>query len=212
MLRQALVDAIEYDNKLKLGMDDPKLLPERSLKQEAVCWVIRREIPLKCHAHRADDMQTALRIAREFNIELTLDHCTEGHLILDELKQANARVILGPLFSERPKIEMKNLTFKAPSLYEQAGIPFAIMTDHPVIPIQHLPICAAIAVREGLSEKAALEAITINAARIAGIDNRVGSLKAGKDADIVLYDGHPLDFRTHTVGVWIDGICVHSTL
>jgi imidazolonepropionase-like amidohydrolase len=95
-------------------------------------------------------------------------------------------------------------------MFEGAGIPFAIMTDHPVIPIQHLPVCAAIAVREGLSEKAALESITINAARIAGIGDRVGSLKAGKDADIVLYDGHPLDFRTHVVRVWIDGVCVHS--
>ncbi|MFZ5974176.1 MAG: amidohydrolase [Bacillota bacterium] len=210
LLRQALVDAIEYDNKSKLGLDDPKLLPDRSLKMEAVCKVICHEIPLKAHAHRADDIQTILRIAGEFGIAVTLDHCTEGHLILDELKQADARVILGPLFTERAKVEMRNLTFRAPALFERAGIPFAIMTDHPVIPIQHLPVCAAIAVREGLSEKTALESITITAARIAGIDDRVGSLKAGKDADIVLYDGHPLDFRTHVVRVWIDGVCVHS--
>jgi imidazolonepropionase-like amidohydrolase len=210
MLRQTLIEAIEYENRCKLGLDDPRLMPERSLKLEAVCRVTRREIPLKVHAHRADDIQTALRIADEFGIDVTIDHCTEGHLILDDLGRAGANVVLGPLFSDRPKVEMRNLTFRAPAMFEQAGIPFAIMTDHPVVPIQYLPVCAAIAVREGLSEKAALEAITINAARIAGIDGRVGSLKAGKDADIALFDGHPLDFRSHAVGVWIDGVRVHE--
>jgi imidazolonepropionase-like amidohydrolase len=210
MLRQTLIEAIEYENRCKLGLDDPRLMPERSLKLEAVCRVTRREIPLKVHAHRADDIQTALRIADEFGIDITIDHCTEGHLILDDLRRAGANVVLGPLFSDRPKVEMRNLTFRAPAMFEQAGIPFAIMTDHPVVPIQYLPVCAAIAVREGLSEKAALEAITINAARIAGIDGRVGSLKAGKDADIALFDGHPLDFRSRAVGVWIDGVRVHE--
>lgn len=210
MLRQTLIEAIEYENRCKLGLDDPRLMPERSLKLEAVCRVTRREIPLKVHAHRADDIQTALRIADEFGIDVTIDHCTEGHLILDDLRRAGANVVLGPLFSDRPKVEMRNLTFRAPAMFEQAGIPFAIMTDHPVVPIQYLPVCAAIAVREGLSEKAALEAITINAARIAGIDGRVGSLKAGKDADIALFDGHPLDFRSRAVGVWIDGVRVHE--
>ena len=210
MLRQTLIEAIEYENRCKLGLDDPRLMPERSLKLEAVCRVTRREIPLKVHAHRADDIQTALRIADEFGIDVTIDHCTEGHLIFDDLRRAGANVVLGPLFSDRPKVEMRNLTFRAPAMFEQAGIPFAIMTDHPVVPIQYLPVCAAIAVREGLSEKAALEAITINAARIAGIDGRVGSLKAGKDADIALFDGHPLDFRSRAVGVWIDGVRVHE--
>ena len=210
LLRQTLIEAIEYENRCKLGLDDPRLMPERSLKLEAVCRVTRREIPLKVHAHRADDIQTALRIADEFGIDVTIDHCTEGHLILDDLRRAGANVVLGPLFSDRPKVEMRNLTFRAPAMFEQAGIPFAIMTDHPVVPIQYLPVCAAIAVREGLSEKAALEAITINAARIAGIDGRVGSLKAGKDADIALFDGHPLDFRSRAVGVWIDGVRVHE--
>ena len=210
MLRQTLIEAIEYENRCKLGLDDPRLMPERSLKLEAVCRVTRREIPLKVHAHRADDIQTALRIADEFGIDVTIDHCTEGHLILDDLRRAGANVVLGPLFSDRPKVEMRNLTFRAPAMFEQAGIPFAIMTDHPVVPIQYLPVCAAIAVREGLSEKAALEAITINAARIAGIDGRVGSLKAGKDADIALFNGHPLDFRSRAVGVWIDGVRVHE--
>jgi imidazolonepropionase-like amidohydrolase len=210
LLRQTLIEAIEYENRCKLGLDDPRLMPERSLKLEAVCRVTRREIPLKVHAHRADDIQTALRIADEFGIDVTIDHCTEGHLILDDLGRAGANVVLGPLFSDRPKVEMRNLTFRAPAMFEQAGIPFAIMTDHPVVPIQYLPVCAAIAVREGLSEKAALEAITINAARIAGIDGRVGSLKAGKDADIALFIGHPLDFRSRAVGVWIDGVRVHE--
>ncbi|HPT78136.1 MAG TPA: amidohydrolase [Candidatus Atribacteria bacterium] len=208
ILRATLIKAQEYKKKLERGKTDPDKMPERDLKLEALVKVLNREIPLKAHAHRADDILTAIRIAKEFDVDITLDHCTEGHLIVDYLKQENAKVIVGPLFSERSKIELRNMTFKAPGILSKAGIKVAMMTDHPVIPEQHLAVCAAIAVREGMDEMEALKSITINAAEITGIADRVGSLEAGKDADIVIYDGHPLDFRTKAVWVFVNGEAV----
>ena len=208
ILREALVRAQEYQKKLERGKADPDKMPERDLKMEALGMVLNREIPIKAHAHRADDILTALRIAREFHIDITLEHCTEGYLITDYLRKANAKVIVGPLFSDRSKVELKNLTFRAPGILSRAGIKVAMMSDHPVIPNQYLSVCAALAVREGMDETEALKSITINAAEITGIGDRVGSLEPGKDADIVLYDGDPLDFRTKTVWVFIDGKAV----
>lgn len=183
-------------------------MPERDLKMEALGMVLNREIPIKAHAHRADDILTALRIAREFHIDITLEHCTEGYLITDYLREAHAKVIVGPLFTDRSKVELKNLTFRAPGILSRAGIKVAMMSDHPVIPNQYLSVCAALAVREGMDETEALKSITINAAEITGIGDRVGSLEPGKDADIVLYDGNPLDFRAKTIWVFIDGKAV----
>ncbi|MGI6705570.1 MAG: amidohydrolase [Clostridia bacterium] len=205
LLRETLVNAQEYQKKLEKGQKDPDKLPERDLKLEPLVKVLNRKIPLKAHAHRADDILTALRIAKEFNIDITLDHCTEGYRILDYLIDEEAKVILGPLLSERSKIELRNLSFKAPGIFAKSGMKFALMTDHPVIPIQYLPVCAAIAVKEGLDEMEALKAITIYPAQITGIDDRVGSLEPGKDADMVIYDGHPLEFRTKTEMVLING-------
>lgn len=199
-LREALVAAQEYLR--KQGTDKQ---PDRNLKMESLGWVLQHKVPLKIHAHRADDILTAVRIAREFDIDFSIEHCTEGYRIIDHLKSDGVKVILGPLLSERSKIELRNLTYEAPRIFEEAGVPFALMTDHPVIPLQYLPITAALAVREGLSEQAALEAITINAARVTGIEDRVGSLEVGKDADVVLFDGNPLDFRARTRHVFIDG-------
>lgn len=208
ILRENLIEAQEYKKKLEKGKKEPDKMPERDLKMEIMVKVLNREIPLKAHAHRADDILTALRIAREFDVDITLEHCTEGHRISDFLLEENAKVIVGPLFSDRSKVELKNMTFKAPGILSKAGIKVAMMTDHPVIPIQYLPVCAAIAVKEGMDEMEALKAITINAAEITGVDDRVGSLELGKDADIVIYDGHPLDFRSKTVWVFIDGHAV----
>lgn len=205
ILRETLVKAQEYQKKLQKGQKDPEKLPERDLKLEPLVKVLNREIPMKAHAHRADDILTALRIAKEFNIDITLDHCTEGYRIIDYLIDEDAKVILGPLLSERSKIELRNLSFKAPGIFAKAGMKFALMTDHPVIPIQYLPVCAAIAVKEGLDEMEALKAITIYPAQITGIDDRVGSLEPGKDADVVIYDGHPLEYRTRTEMVLING-------
>ncbi len=176
--------------------------------------VLRRELPLKVHAHRADDILTAIRICKEFDLRFTLDHCTEGYMIPKFIKGAiaeqGAGVIIGPLLSERSKIELKNLTFEAPRILYENGIEFAMMTDSPVIPQQYLPICAALAVREGLPETEALRCITINAARISGIDERVGSLEAGKDADVAVFNGHPFDFRTRCVLTLVDGVVAHE--
>lgn len=208
ILRQNLINAQEYKKKLEKAKSDPDKMPERDLQMEILVKVLNREIPIKAHAHRADDILTAIRIAKEFDIDITIDHCTEGHRIADYLLEENAKVILGPLLSDRSKVELKNMSFKAPGILSKAGIKVAIMTDHPVIPVQYLPVCAAIAVREGMDEMEALKAITINAAEITGIADRVGSLEAGKDADIVIFDGHPLDFRSKTVWVFIDGHAV----
>ncbi len=214
VMRKALVEAQEYNKKLEEGKADPSKMPERNLAKEMLAKVIRRELPMKLHAHRADDILTAIRICKEFNLRFTLDHCTEGYLIPDELKRAiteqGAGIIIGPLLSDRSKIELKNLSFKAPKVLFDAGITFAMMTDHPVIPAQYLPVCAALSVREGLPEEEALRSITINAARISAIDDRVGSLEVGKDADVAVFSGHPLDFRSRCKLTLINGLVAHE--
>ena len=213
ILRKALAGALDYAKKIENAKDDPSKMPERDLGKEALLPVIRRELPLKIHCHRADDILTAIRIAKEFNVRFTLDHCTEGYLIPDLLKETieetGAGIIIGPLLTDRSKIELRNVSFSAPKALYDAGIDFAMMTDHPVIPEQYLPVCAALAVREGLPEDAALRSITINAARITGIDDRIGSLEVGKDADIAVFSGHPLDFRSRCVLCTVDGQVAH---
>ncbi len=203
ILREALLSAQEYGRKRR-NPDESKR-PEKDLRKEALLLALEGKVPLKAHAHRADDILTALRIAKEFGCDITLDHCTEGYLIADLLKEADAKIIIGPLICERSKIELKNLTFQAPRLLHEAGLKFAIMTDHPVVPCQHLSVMAAIAVREGLDERTALESITINAAQITGISDRVGSLEIGKDADLAVYSGHPLDVRSRVEMTIING-------
>ncbi len=211
ILRQTLVEAREYKKKLdSADVDEAEKMPERDLAMEVMVQVLEKKLYMKFHCHRADDILTAIRIAKEFDINYSLEHCTEGHLIVDILKDEKAKCILGPHLSTRSKIELSNLTFKAPKVFADAGMKFAIMTDHPVIPLHYLPVCAALAVREGCDEETALKAITIYAAEIAGIDDRVGSLEVGKDADIALYDSHPLDFRCHTKKVFIDGAIVYD--
>ena len=214
LMRKALIEAQEYNEKLEKGKADPEKMPERNLGKEILARVIRRELPMKIHAHRADDILTAIRICREFKLRYTLDHCTEGYLITDKLKEALGEdcegIIVGPLLTDRSKIELKNLSFKAPKVLEKAGIEYAMMTDHPVTPEQYLPICTAIAVREGASEEGALKAITINAAKITGIADRVGSIEVGKDADIAVFSGHPLDFRSRCVLTLVNGKVAHE--
>lgn len=212
LFRSTMTDAIEYQK----GMEKEEDKPDRDIAMDALLPVINRELTVKIHAHRADDILTGLRLAKEFNLKVTIDHCTEGYMITDVLKdrliEQGAGIIIGPLLSERSKIELKNLSFSAPRVLEEAGIPFAMMTDHPVIPIQYLPVQAGLAVREGLTEETALRSITRYAAEIVGISDRVGTLEAGKDADIAVFDGHPFDYRTHCVLTLINGKVVHSAL
>jgi len=206
LIREAFIGARAYAEKMANPDSDKR--PERDLKKEILSNALSGKLPVKAHCHRADDIATALRIAGEFGLRMTLEHCTEGYLMLDEIKRAGIYCILGPLLCDRSKIELRNLSFAAPAAFEKAGLPFALMTDHPVIPIQHLIVEAAIAHREGLSEHGALQAITLNAAKAIGLDGRVGAIAEGYDADIALYDAHPLDVRAHVKAVFVAGILV----
>ncbi len=163
------------------------------------------KIPLKAHVHRTDDILTAIRIAKEFGLEMTLDHCTEGHLITREIARSGLPAIVGPSLASRTKEEVACSDFKTPGILHRAGVTVALTTDHPVSRIQYLPLCAALAAKEGWSQEAALRAITIDAARICRVDHRLGSLAVGKDADLVLYDGNPLEISASAWATVIDG-------
>ena len=204
-LREILFKTQEYDAKIKAAGDDVSKRPPFDFKLEAMLPVIRREIPLKAHANRADDMFTALRIAKEFNVKITLEHVTEGSLIVDELAKENVMLAVGPSLSHRKKFELRNLSFKTPGDLANAGCHVSIITDAPVIPQQYLRLCAGLAVKEGMKEFDALKAITIHPAEHAGIADRVGSLEVGKDADIVLMDGCVFESMSNVVATYIDG-------
>lgn len=211
LLRETLFEAKKYMEDLAASKEDPDRKPDFDIKLHAMLPVMRKEIPIKAHVHRADDIFTALRIAKEFDLDITLDHCTEGHLIVDELKEENKPVLVGPTFGSRAKYELRNLTFDTPKILAKAGIKIAIITDANVIPIQYLSLCAGLAVKAGLPENEAWKAITINPAEIAGISNRVGSIEAGKDADIVMFKGNPLtDLGYETAMTIINGKLVYK--
>lgn len=209
LLRETLNNAKNYKNR-KLKAIEKNENFDLDLKMESLLPVIEKKIPLKAHAHRADDLLTAIRIAKEFDVLLTLDHCTDGAIIVDKIKEANVPAIIGPTMTFRTKVETKNKSFSTPKILNEAGITIALTTDHPVTPIQYLPICAGLAAKEGLGIEEALKAITINAAKIIGIDNRVGSIEIGKDADIAIYDGNPMEIFTHTLYTIINGQVVYE--
>ncbi|WP_078428215.1 amidohydrolase [Alkalihalobacterium alkalinitrilicum] len=165
-----------------------------NLRVAPLVAALKREIPVRIHAHRADDILSAVRLAEEFNLDLRIEHCTEGHLIADELSSHNLHVTVGPTLTRRSKIELKNKTWETYRILTDHGIHVSITTDHPYTPIQYLNICASLAVREGLEEQKALEGITINPARNLGIEHKVGSLEVGKDADVVLWNEHPFHY------------------
>lgn len=214
ILRENLFKAREYKELWDKYTNEPEEYdkPEFDFKLDSLLQVLNKEIPLKAHAHRADDIMTAIRIAKEFDVNLTLDHCTEGYLIKDLLVEAGLPAIVGPMLTDRSKIELRNQNIKTPAILSQEGIKVAIMTDHPCVPVQHLSLCAAIAVREGMDEKEALKAITINAAEITGISDRVGSIEIGKDADIVIYDGNPLELKSKVQKTIINGVIVYERI
>ncbi len=210
VLRETLVKTLEYEEKVRYAGDDPLKRPPIDFKLEAMLPVIRREIPLKVHAHRADDIMTAIRIAKEFDVKLTLEHCTEGHLIAKHIAKAGVPAITGPGFGFPSKLELKNNTFKTPAILHKAGVLVAIMTDHPVVPIQNLNILAAMAMKEGLSFEAAIQAITLNAAKIIEMDDRIGSLETDKDADVVIWSGNPFELASEPLWTIIDGEVVYQ--
>jgi len=211
LLREALVNAQNYFAKLSRGKDDPSKRPDRDLKMEALLPVLKGELPLLVHAHRSDDILTALRIADEFNIKVSLQHATEGHKIPEELVRRGVPAVVGPSLSTRAKVELKDRTFATPGVLARAGVKVALMTDHPVIPVQYLSLTAGLAVKDGMDEGEALKAITINPAEILGIADRVGSLAPGKDADVVVLTGHPLDWRTRVELVLVNGEIAYAS-
>lgn len=211
LLRENLKKAEEYLEEMELYMEhEDHDKPEYDIRMESLLPVLKGEIPFKVHAHRADDIFTAIRVAKEFDIKLTLDHCTEGHLIVEELVEEGYPVIVGPSLSERSKIELRNLTFDTAGVLSNAGLNVSLMTDHPVIPVQYLPMCAGIAVKHGMKKEKAIESITINPAKALGIEDRVGSIEVGKDADIVIWDGCPLEIQSNVLYTIINGKTVYK--
>lgn len=210
IMREALLKAQRYLAAVERAGDDQSKLPTLCMQSEALIPVLRKEIPLKAHAHRVDDIFTSIRIAREFDVNITLEHCTEGHLIADYIKKENLPAVVGPSFGHRSKFELQNKTFETPGILDRAGILVAISTDSPVVPLQSLPLMAGMAVASGMDEMAALRAITINPAKILGFDDRVGSLEVGKDADVVIFDGHPFEISGKAWKVIINGEVVYQ--
>ena len=208
LLRETLFKAREYMEKKEAAGDDVSKRPAFDMKLEALLPVMRREIPLKAHAHATEDLFTALRIAREFDLKITLEHVTEGHLIIEELVEENVPLAVGPTLGSASKFELRNKSWTTPGVLAAAGCQVSIITDSPVIPQEYLPLCAGLAVQAGMDPFAALQAITINPAKHAGIADRVGSLEAGKDADIVVTDGCPFEVSTKVRHVFIDGKAV----
>ncbi len=204
-LREMLFAARDYMERKEVAGDDIKARPKFDMKMEALIPVLKGELPLKAHAHRADDICTALRIAKEFGVRITLEHVTEGHLVVEELKRADVPLAVGPTMTNASKIELVNKTFATPGILARAGLQVSIITDAPVIPEQYLPLCAGLAVKSGMDPFDALKAITINPAKHLGIADRVGSLEVGKDADIVIADGDPMDSSTKVETVFLNG-------
>jgi imidazolonepropionase-like amidohydrolase len=225
LLRQSLVDAqnylakwgryedeqAKYQAKLEEGETDADAPtpPDRDLKLEALGKVLRREMKARVHAHRADDMLTAIRIAEEFELDLTLEHATEGYKIADILAEKNIPVTAGPILFSRTKYELRDMTPENPGIMAKAGVKVAIQTDE-MSAVKYLIINAALAVREGMPEDEALRAITIHPAQVIGIADRIGSLEVGKDADIVVFSGHPFDYRTVVEQVFVDGVLAYQ--
>lgn len=209
LLRETLTKAVQYKEKKEKALAKGEDFTE-DFKQEAWLPVLNKEIPLKAHAHRSDDILTAIRIGKEFNLHMTLDHCSEGHFIPEYVAASSYAAIIGPTLTRRSKIEVQNKTFKTPGIVHKAGTLVALTTDHPVIPVQYLSKCAGLAAKEGLGIEEGLKAITINAATICGVSDRVGSLEVGKDADIAIFSGNPMEIFTDTLYTIIDGQIVYK--
>lgn len=209
LMRDAFVQAQNY--KQKLDASRKKNEPfERNIGMDTLLSVLSGDLPFHVHCHRSDDIQTAVRVSEEFGIRYTIEHCTEGHLIAEWLAGKQVRAAVGPSLTSKSKIELRNKTWDTPLLLWKAGVHFCIITDHPVVPIEHLSVCASLAARAGLPQEEALKAVTIYAAEHLEIADRVGSIETGKDADIAVWDGDPLDSRSKVVRTFLDGELVYS--
>lgn len=209
MLRRELWDAREYLKRRERAEAQGEDF-QRDFTKE--CWipVLKGEIPLKAHAHRVDDIFTAIRIAQEFGLKMTLDHCSEGHLIAEELAETGFPAIVGPDLTTRSKIEVQNMDFKTAGILQKSGVKIAITTDHPVSHIQYLPLCAGLAVKAGLPMEEGLKAVTLYPAQICGVGDRLGSLEVGKEADVAIFDGNPMEVFTKTLYTIIGGVVVYD--
>lgn len=204
LLREKFVQALEWQRE---NAASPKL----DLQHQVFLKVLEGKLPLRVHAHRADDTMTAIRIADEFGVPIVLEHCMEGHFIAEEIARRGIPVVYGPMLMGRVKQELREMDERTPSVLSKAGVKVAITTDHPEISIRHLSLCAAVAVREGMDEIEAMKAVTINAAEILGVSLRVGSLAPGKDADLVIWTGSPFELRSKVEAVLINGCPVFDT-
>lgn len=207
LIRELLIKAQNYKEQLDRYYEDEddNEKPEFDIKLDAMLPVLSREIPVKIHAHRADDICSAIRLGKEFNIDVTIEHCSDGDRIADILEQEKLPIMLGPTLSDRSKPELKNLTFDTYRNLSERGIDVAIITDHPEITIGNLPLCAVMAVKNGMNEEKALEALTVTAAKNCRISDRVGTLEIGKDADLCIWTKKPTDFNAECINVFIDG-------
>ena len=211
LLREMLFKTKRYMEDKEEAEKNGTKAPAFDMKLEAMIPVLKKEIPLKAHAHRADDIFTSIRIAREFDVDITLDHCTDGSLITDELAEEGLPAFVGPSLGKKSKIELANKSFETPGILTKAGVKVSIITDAPVIPLQYLPMCAGMAVKAGLDIEEAWKSITINPATAIGIAGRVGSLEAGKDADVVIHNGNPLtDIDSSVATAIIDGKIIYQ--
>ena len=204
LIREWLFKAKNYHEKKLAAEADKSKMPEFNMKLESLSRVFDG-LPVKIHAHQADDIATAMRIGKEFGLKMTVDHCTEGYLIADSLKANDQMVILGPVMHNKSKYELKEKSFSSGKVLYEKGVTFSIMTDHPVIEQKHTMIHAALFVKAGLPELEALKAVTINAAKTCFIDEYVGSIKEGKHADIVVWSKHPLDIMAEADVVILNG-------
>jgi imidazolonepropionase-like amidohydrolase len=212
LMRENLVKASNYLMKRDAAelASDPSKPFERDLKLEVIGMVLRKEIPMRWHAHRSDDILTALRIRDEFGFDMILDHATEAHLIADELVKRNIPAVVGPNMTAKYKVELKGRTLATPGVLVRAGVKVALTTDHWVVPIQYLPVALVMAVKEGLDRSQALRLVTSNPAEIMGVDNRIGKLRPGSDADLVIWSGDPLDIYQRPEKVYVDGKLVYE--
>lgn len=209
MLRETLFAAKQYADAKQAAQDSGEAF-KVDFRNE--CWlpVLEKKIPLKAHVHRADDILTAIRIAKLFDLDLTLDHCTEGHLVAEEIKKSGYPAIVGPILTTRNKVELQYMDLKTSSVLHQAGVKVSMTMDHPVTPIEYLPLCAGLIAREGLGIEEGLKAITINAAELCKVASRVGSLEVGKDADLAIFSGNPMEVFTTCLYTIIDGLLVYQ--
>jgi len=210
LLRESLYYAKNYLSNKKRAKKEKEKHFDIELKWESLIPVLQKKIPIRMHAHRADDIVSAIRIAKEFNVKLVIEHATEGHKIADYIANNKIPCVIGPNISAREKLELRNRSFSTPAVLHEAGVKFAFITDHPVIPIDMLIVSAAMACKAGLPKDAAYRSLTISAAEICGVNKNIGSIESGKDADLVIWDREPLDFDSNVERTYIDGKCVYK--